>query len=59
MINPDHPLSVVRNASCCSGPIDGVLAPLPTPETDLTLMRRLDELHLKWPFLGARKCAIC
>jgi putative transposase len=24
-------------------------------ETDLALMRRLDELHLKWPFLGARK----
>jgi putative transposase len=25
------------------------------PERDLTLMRRLDELHLKWPFYGARK----
>jgi putative transposase len=29
--------------------------PLPTSETDLVLMRRLDELHLKWPFLGARR----
>ena len=27
----------------------------PLPERDLTLMRRLDELHLKWPFYGARK----
>jgi putative transposase len=29
--------------------------PLPLPEADLVLMRRLDELHLKWPFLGARR----
>jgi putative transposase len=27
----------------------------PLPERDLILMRRLDELHLKWPFYGARK----
>ena len=25
------------------------------PERDLRLMRLLDELHLKWPFYGARK----
>jgi hypothetical protein len=25
------------------------------PERDLKLMRILDELHLKWPFYGARK----
>ena len=30
-------------------------APRPLPERDLMLMRRLDELHLKWPFYGARK----
>ena len=30
-------------------------APRPLPERDLGLMRRLDELHLKWPFYGARK----
>ena len=29
--------------------------PLPVSEADLVLMRRIDELHLKWPFLGARK----
>ena len=27
----------------------------PLPERDLKLMRRMDELHLKWPFYGARK----
>ena len=27
------------------------------PERDLKLMRMLDELHLKWPFYGARKLA--
>jgi putative transposase len=29
--------------------------PEPTSEADLALMRRIDELHLKWPFLGARR----
>ena len=34
------------------------------PARDLKLMRILDELHLKWPFYGARKltrdtCDIC
>jgi putative transposase len=27
----------------------------PLPERGLVLMRRLDELHLKWPFYGSRK----
>jgi putative transposase len=31
--------------------------PRPLSERDLKLMRRLDELHLKWPFYGARKLA--
>lgn len=29
--------------------------PMPVSEADLRLMRRLDELHLKWPFLGSRR----
>ena len=29
--------------------------PKPVSDADLTLMRRLDELHLKHPFLGARR----
>jgi len=32
--------------------------PKPTPVADLALMRLLDELHLKWPFYGARKIAV-
>ena len=31
--------------------------PQPIAEADLRLMRRLDELHLTHPFLGARRLA--
>ena len=31
--------------------------PEPVPAADLVLMRALDELHLKYPFLGARRLA--
>lgn len=31
--------------------------PRPPSQRDLRLMRRIDELHLKWPFYGARKLA--
>ena len=31
--------------------------PPPVSAADLALMRRLDELHLKYPFLGARRLA--
>ena len=56
MINPEHPLPVVRQCQLLElARSTAYYAPLPTSETDLALMRRLDELHLKWPFLGARK----
>jgi putative transposase len=29
--------------------------PVPVGEEELTLMRRLDELHLLYPFMGSRK----
>lgn len=32
-------------------------APRPLSARDLQLMRRIDELHLQWPFYGARKLA--
>jgi putative transposase len=32
--------------------------PKPVKEADLVLMRLIDELHLKWPFYGARKIAV-
>jgi putative transposase len=31
--------------------------PKPVSQADLALMRRIDELHLKYPFLGARRLA--
>lgn len=56
MINPEHDLPVVRQCQLLGlARSTAYYAPLPTSEADLTLMRRLDELHLKWPFLGARK----
>ena len=36
----------------------GVYRPAPTEdETDLALMRRIDELFLAYPFLGSRRMA--
>jgi len=32
--------------------------PRPLSERDLALMRRIDELHLQWPFYGSRKLTI-
>ena len=29
--------------------------PVGTSAEELVLMRRIDEIHLKWPFYGARK----
>jgi len=56
MINPEHALPVVRQCQLLAlARSTAYYAPSPTPESDLTLMRRIDELHLKWPFLGARK----
>ena len=31
--------------------------PRPVPEADLRLMRRIDELHLEFPYYGARRLA--
>jgi putative transposase len=56
MINPEHKLPVIRQCQLLGlARSTAYYAPLPMSDTDLTLMRRLDELHLKWPFLGARK----
>ena len=56
MINPEHALPVVHQCQLLAlARSTAYYVPSPTPERDLTLMRRIDELHLKWPFLGARK----
>ncbi|WP_193385385.1 IS3 family transposase [Rhizobium sp. CF122] len=55
MINREHKLSVVRQAKLL-GFSRGSLyySPRPVSDGDLTLMRRIDELHLDYPFAGSR-----
>ena len=55
MIDREHPLSVVRQARLLEISRGAVYyQPRPTSEADLALMRRIDELHLEHPFMGAR-----
>jgi putative transposase len=55
MIDRDHGLSVSRQAKAL-GISRGSVYYLsrPTSEADLALMRRIDELHLEYPFAGSR-----
>ena len=55
MIDRDHKLSITRQASVL-GISRGCVYYLPEPisAADLALMRRIDELHLEHPFMGAR-----
>ena len=55
MIDRDHKLSITRQASLLNISRGTVYyLPQPVSPADLTLMRRLDELHLQHPFMGAR-----
>ncbi|MCP3462001.1 MULTISPECIES: IS3 family transposase [unclassified Bradyrhizobium] len=55
MIDRDHDLSVVRQAKVLNLARSTVYyEPRPVSAEDLVLMRRLDELHLDYPFAGAR-----
>lgn len=55
MIDRDHQLSVTRQAELLSISRGAVYyLPRPVSEADLALMRRIDELHLEHPFMGAR-----
>jgi len=59
MINRDHELPVVRQCELLDlSRSTAYYQPLPVPEADLALMRRIDELHLKWPFLGSRRIRV-
>ena len=55
MINLQHELSITRQAELL-GMSRGSVYYLPraTSPADLRIMRRIDELHLKFPFMGAR-----
>ena len=55
MINRDHELSITRQAELLKISRGTVYyLPQPVSPADLALMRRLDELHLEHPFMGAR-----
>ena len=54
MIDRTHDLPVVRQAELLELARSSVYyAPLPMQESDLRVMRRIDELHLEHPFAGA------
>ena len=55
MIDRDHGLSVSRQAKVLGISRGSVYyLPRPTSDADLALMRRIDELHLEYPFAGSR-----
>ncbi len=56
MIIKAHALRVKRQAQLLDISRSNVYyLPMPTSEKDLALMRAIDELHLEYPFLGARQ----
>jgi putative transposase len=56
MIDRDHKLSITRQASLLNISRGTVYyLPQPVSPADLGLMRRIDELHLEHPFMGARQ----
>lgn len=61
MINREHELPVRRQAELLELSRSAVYyQPVPVSEGDLVMMRRIDELHLDYPFAGSRmlKCLL-
>ena len=55
MVDRNHELSITRQAELLGISRGAVYyVPKPISEVDLRLMRRIDELHLQYPFMGAR-----
>src|SRR5450432_4787184 len=55
MIDREHDLPITRQAEAlCVSRSSVYYLPRPVPEADLVIMRRLDRLHLEYPFAGAR-----
>ena len=55
MIDRDHDLSLVRQAKVLNISRGAVYyKPRPVSPEDLAIMRRIDELHLDYPFAGSR-----
>ena len=55
MIDRNHDLPVVRQCEILElARSTAYYTPKPTSPEDLALMRRMDELHLEYPFAGSR-----
>jgi len=55
MIDRSHDLPLTRQATLLKLSRSGLYyRPRPVPPTDLAIMRRIDELHLDYPFAGSR-----
>ena len=55
MINPEHKLPIRRQAEVLEISRSTVYyRPRPVSDADLMLMRRIDELHMNYPFAGSR-----
>src|SRR5580700_7411909 len=55
MIDREHDLPITRQAEVLSISRGSVYyLPRPVPTADLAIMRRLDRLHLEFPFAGSR-----
>jgi len=55
MIDRDHTLPITRQAQLLGMSRSAVYClPRPISQADEALMRRIDELHLEYPFMGAR-----
>jgi putative transposase len=55
MIDKEHPLPVTRQSQLLELSRGSIYyVPAPISDADLELMRKIDELHLEYPFAGAR-----
>jgi len=55
MIDRSHPLPITKQAKALGiGRGRVYYLPRPVPAADLAIMRRMDELHLEYPFAGSR-----
>ena len=55
MINPEHKLPLSRQAELLEISRSTIYyRPRPVSDADLMLMRRIDELHMNYPFAGSR-----
>jgi putative transposase len=55
MIDREHELALTRQAKILQLSRSGLYyRPRPVPPSDLAIMRRIDELHLDYPFAGSR-----